>query len=223
MTPIMQRALGDRFADLHPRIREQYAITSESGEAWVGRGVMEEIWRGSRFVPFLMLGATRRVMFAERGRDVPFEIANYAYLDGVGRETLTWCREFLFPTPRRFDETLIYSERRGRAVVYAGTHQHLAVELELGVEDGALVLRTGVQRLYEWGIGIRIPRLFSGVAEVTERYDDEAGRFAVDVAITNPVWGRIFGYRGWFTLEKIACSAEEILADVRPVREERRE
>lgn len=226
MNSIVQRALGPRFAALHPMIQRQYALTSSDGLACVGRGVMEEVWRGRwHVVPFLQLGATRRVMFPEVGRAVPFTVSNYAYRDGFGRETLTWLREFeIGSVRRRFDETLVYSERRQRAVVYAGTHQHLAVELELGADDdGAFRLRTAAQRLYEWRVGIKIPLLFSGSADVRESYSDERERYEVEVNISNPLWGRIFGYRGWFTLDLQPCRAADIPRDAMPVREEWRE
>jgi hypothetical protein len=163
-------------------------------------------------------------MFTETGRDVPFTVENYAYRDRFGRETLTWIRTFDFGRPRRFDETLIYSEARRCAVVYAGTHQHLAVDLHFSVgPGGALRLRTGKQRLYEWRVGIRFPQFLSGTALVEERYNEERGRFEVDVDIRNRIWGRIFGYRGWFELEERRCSMSEIPAGVRPRREEVRE
>ncbi len=177
--------------------------------------------------PFLRLGAMRSVMFPETGKNVAFTVQNYAYVDSFGRETLTWTRTFEFDPPdppRRFDETLVFSDKRGCAVVYAGTHQHLAVDLDLSVDDdGAFRLRTLGQRLYEWRVGIPIPMLFSGSADVRESYSDSAKRFEVDVNISSPVWGRIFGYGGWFQLEWCDCWPEAIPVDVRPVREERRE
>lgn len=163
-------------------------------------------------------------MFAETGENIPFKVENYAYTDGFGRETLTWTRTFYFGSRKRFDETLIYSESRRRPVVYAGTHQHLAVDLEFSVgPGGSLELRTGRQRLYEWSLGIPFPPLLTGVARVIERYNDELERFEVDVSIANPVWGKIFGYSGWFTLDRVDCSPGDVPSDVRPIREERRE
>lgn len=125
MKSVVGRALGSEFSQLHTKIQRQYRITSEDGVAWVGRGVMEEIWRGPCLMaPFLWLGSRRRVMFTESGRDVPFSVENYAYRDWLGCKTLTWIHTFEFERQRRFDETLIYSESRGGAVVYDGTHQH---------------------------------------------------------------------------------------------------
>ena len=225
MASIVQRALGEDFDRLHPQIHRQYALTSSDHMCGIGEGVMARIWRGHFYVvPFLRLGAMRRVMFPETGTDVPFTVANYAFVDGHGRETLTWTRTFDLPTPRRFDETLVYSEKRRRAIVYAGTHQHLAVELRLSVgDDGSFVLRTGAQRLYEWPVGIRFPLLFSGVADVRESFNDDEDRFEVTVRIAHPIWGPIFGYEGWFRMRWQPCTTEQIPADVIPIRTERRE
>src|SRR5262245_29009133 len=94
---------------------------------------MESVWHGPAYtLPFLYVGAWRRIMFPEHGRNVPFTIENYAYVDGLGRETVTWIRTFeTRRPPRRFDAYMVYSERRGCIVDYLGTHQHLAVDLDL--------------------------------------------------------------------------------------------
>ena len=183
---------------------------------------MDEVWRGPFFyIPFLMVGAARRIMFPETGRGVPFWVRNYAYRDSHGRETLTWTREFQFKRPRRFDETMIYSAQRGCLIVYAGTHQHLAVDLFVRPgPEGELLFTTGEQRLYERGLSVRFPRLLSGSAVVVERVNDGAGQFEVDVRITNRFLGRIFGYRGSFRGAVEPCAGSEVPRDVKPVREE---
>jgi hypothetical protein len=67
------------------------------------------------------------------------------------------------------------------------------------------------------------PQRFLYVADVHEWFDDRTRRFGIEVTVTNWAWGRLFGYRGWFTAEWPACSREAIPRHVRPVREERRE
>ena len=59
-------------------------------------------------------------MFPERGKNVPFSIENYAFLDEFGRETVSWIRKFQTTTPRRFDAYMIYSDERGKIVDYLG-------------------------------------------------------------------------------------------------------
>ena len=224
MTSIYERALGSDFARLHPETQRRFGLSSERGEASIGRGVMAGLWRGAAFtVPFLYLGSWRRIMFPESGRDVPFTIENYAYRDGFGRETVSWIRTFRSRRTRRFDAYMIYSERRGCIVDYLGSHQHLAVDIELRVdEDGGLRLRSGEQRFHEGPIGFRFPLALSGVAEVREWWDERTRRHNIRVDVRNRRWGRLFGYAGSFDVEYLPASGPPP-AHVRPRREERRE
>ena len=80
MTSIYQKALGDAFKQLHPRIQQRFSLTSQSGYAMVGSGAMDEVWHGATYtLPFLYIGTWRAIMFPERGSNVPFTIQNYAY------------------------------------------------------------------------------------------------------------------------------------------------
>lgn len=225
MTSIYQRALGSDFQRLHPQIQRRFGLTSAGGLASVGRGVMEEIWRGRPYtLPFLYVGTWRSIMFPEVGRDIPFTIENYAFVDGFGRETVTWVRTFDSTKRRRFDAYMIYSEARGGIVDYLGSHEHLAVDIELRVdEQGGLCLRSGEQRFYEGPVAFRFPLFFSGVAEVREWYDEAAGRFRISVDVRNRVWGRLFGYRGSFTVDWLPVGAGALPPGLLPKRQERRE
>jgi hypothetical protein len=225
MTSIYQRALGADFERLHPRVQRRFGISSADGVAQIGRGIMEEVWRGPLWtVPFLAFGAWRRIMFPSRGRDIPFTISNYAYCDAFGRETVTWARRFWTRERRMrpFDATMIYSEQRGRIVDYLGTHQHLAVDIDLEVDPrGGLRLRSGEQRFYEGPVAFDFPPAASGQADVHEYWDEAEHRFRISVSVANPRFGPLFGYRGWFEVEERRGS--DVPDDVRPRREERRE
>jgi hypothetical protein len=226
MTSIYRRALGDDFDRLHPRMRWRFGFSSIDETCQVGTGVMEEVWRGPWWtLPFLLLGSTRRVLFPSRGRDVPFTVSNYAYVDRFGRETVTWSRRFHLPgRTRAFDATMIHSKERDLIIDYLGTHQHLAVDIHCSVDaDGAMCIRTAEQRLYEGRLAFRFPLLFSGEADVREWWDEDAQRFRIEVRVTNRLLGPLFGYRGSFTVEERVCLADDIPADVLPVREEIRE
>src|SRR5580698_6429948 len=155
MKSIYEQALGEKFKLLHPRIQKRFGFSSRDHLAGIGTGTMDELWHGKAYtLPFLYLGSVRRIMFPERGQSVPFTIRNYAYVDEYGRETVTWIRNFATRKPRRFDAYVIFSEQRGRIVDYLGTHQHLAVDIDLSVDErGGLRLRSGAQRFYEGIIG----------------------------------------------------------------------
>jgi hypothetical protein len=223
MKSIYERALGSDFQRLHPAIQQRFGFSSGDRIASIGTGLMEEIWHGPPYtLPFLYLGSWRRIMFPESGRDVPFQVANYAYVDAFGRETVTWIRTFRTKRPRRFDAYMIYSEQRGCIVDYLGTHQHLAVDIDLRVgADGGLHLRSGAQRFYEGPVGFGFPLIFSGVAEVGEWYDERSRCFRIEVVVRNRTWGRLFGYKGRFQVEWKA--GEAVPEGLLPRRTERRE
>lgn len=223
---IYQKALGADFERLHPHIQKRFGFSSQDKIAAIGSGVMEQIWHGPFYtLPFLYVGTWRNIMFPQRGRNIPFTIENYAYLDRFGRETVTWLRKFNFNNQtRRFDATMIYSEQRQRIVDYLGTHQHLAVDIDLAVdENGGLRLRSDEQRFYEKSFAFRFPMLFSGIAEVCEWYDDEVQKFKIEVRVKNRVWGDLFGYRGSFEVSYKPVDPLDIPVGVKPVREEVRE
>ena len=113
MPSIYEKKLGADFAKLHPQIRKRFGLTSAAGMTSIGRGVMERIWYAKWAALPLYIGTKRHVMFPAAGERIPFTIENYAYTDSFGRETVTWLRKFAFPDcVRRFDATMIYSERR---------------------------------------------------------------------------------------------------------------
>lgn len=187
---------------------------------------MDEVWRGPWWtLPFLLLGSTRRVLFPSRDKRVSFTIANYAYIDRFGRETVTWVRRFHFPRrTRAFDATMIFSKQRDTIVDYLGTHQHLAVDLDCWVDgQGAMCIRSGQQRFYEGRVAFPFPLTLSGIADVREWWDEAAQCFRIEVRVANRVLGPLFGYRGSFTVEELTCLADDVPADVRPEREEHRE
>jgi hypothetical protein len=225
MRSIYERALGSDFGRLHPEIQRRFGFSSKHNTASVGTGVMEELWHGAPYtLPFLYIGSWRSIMFPEKGRNVPFQIENYAYVDSIGRETVTWIRTFQTRRSRRFDAYMIYSEERKCIVDYLGTHQHLAVDIDLKVApNGGLQLRSGAQRFYEGPIGFSFPMLFSGIAEVCEWYDEAFNCFRIEVAVRNRTWGPLFGYKGRFQVDWRTVASDGIPLSVLPRRTERKE
>lgn len=225
MKSIYQEVLGPEFDRLHPQVQKRFGFSSADGVASIGTGVMDELWHGKFYtLPFLYVGAWRRILFPERGVNVPFTIRNYAYLDRFGRETVTWVRDFQTHRPRRFDAYMINSRQRGKIVDYLGSHQHLAVDIDMAVDErGGMRLRSGEQRFYEGPFALRFPLFFSGIADVCEWYDDAIQKFRIEVRVTNRHWGPLFGYHGTFSVEWKEVTPEDVPADVKPRREERRE
>ena len=227
MKSIYQQVLGSDFDKLHPQIQKRFGFNSNDKIASVGKGVMQSVWYGKSYtLPFLYIGTWRNIMFPQRGKEIPFTIENYAYKDKFGRETVTWVRKYQFPKRiRRFDATMIYSEKRKRIVDYLGTHQHLAVDIEMTVaENGGIKLRSGEQRFYEGFLSFIFPQFFTGNASVCEWYDDKEEQFKISVVVKNKLWGALFGYEGSFNVKYIDVnSKDDIPEEVLPIREEKRE
>ncbi|WPF81976.1 DUF4166 domain-containing protein [Sanguibacter sp. 4.1] len=225
-TSVFAQALGSDVERLHPQMRRRFGLTPDGENACVGRGVMDSVWRGPLVtVPFLWFGAWRNILVPRTGKGVPFTIENYCYVDGLGRDTTTFVRTFEFPRHRRsrFDATMVYDPASGRVLDYLGTHQHLAVDLDLEVDErGGLLLRSGAQRFYEGPVGFSFPMAASGTAELHEHYDDQTERFRIDLTVSNPVMGPIFGYRGSFTCNFSTIPAASVPASAKPLREEAR-
>jgi len=212
---VFERALGADFASLHPRMRERLALSG--GRGMIGHGAMDRIWRGPGFtLPFLWLGSTRHILFPDRGRNVPFTIENYPYVDRHGRETVSFVRTFEFPRRRRrFDAQMVHSTGRG-LVDYLGTHQHLAVDLAMSVRpDGGFRIRSGEFRIRT---GAHLPRGLTGMASVDEWFDDDLGRFRIEVAVVHPRFGPVFGYEGSFSARYVDV-ANGVSGAVKPLRE----
>jgi hypothetical protein len=225
---IFELALGNDFQRLHPMLQKRFGVDTTAGYACVGRGVFTEVRRGAWWtVPFLQLGAYRNILFPHQGKDIPFTIENFPYIDGFGRPTVTFVRTLELPGSkrRRFDATMVHSARRGGIVDYLGTHQHLATDVGLEVlGDGSLHLQTGSQRFYEGSAAFTFPAAFTGTADLYENFDDVRGIFTIQMQVRNPILGFLFGYRGEFT-----CTYPELRDDdavpehLKPVREENRD
>jgi hypothetical protein len=225
MRSIYADLLGSDFDRLHPQIQRRFGFSSADRVAAIGRGMMSHLWHGAAYtLPFLYLGAWRRIMLPESGRNVPFTIENYAYRDDFGRETVTWLRTFQTRRVRRFDAYMIASADQRRIVDYLGSHQHLAVDIDLRVDErGGLRLTSGAQRFYEGPLGFTFPPALSGIAEVCESYDERRDLFRIEVAVRNQRFGPLFGYRGTFAVEWRPMPPDQIPAHAKPRREERRE
>ncbi|MEU7877103.1 DUF4166 domain-containing protein [Microbispora bryophytorum] len=221
MTSIFQRALGADFARLHPQLQRRFGVSVTGGQACVGTGVMEHVWHAGFTRPFLALGGTRNILVPAQGRQVPFTIENYPYVDTYGRETVSFVRTFDLPgRPRRFDAQMVHDPAKG-IVDYLGSHQHLAVDLDFQVDErGGLVIRSGGFRFHEGRLSCRLPALMTGTAVVRESYDDEAGEFRIGVTVSHPRLGPMFGYWGAFQVHYVDVTEHGVPATVMPRREE---
>lgn len=222
---IFAAAMGADFERLHPMLRKRFGVNVAGGQACIGRGVMDQVWHGPSWtLPFLRLGAWRNILVPVAGRDIPFVIENYPYVDSFGRETVSFNRTFEVPPRRaRFDAQMVLDPERRVIVDYLGTHQHLATPLSFEVTpNGGLVIRSREQIFQEGPLRFRFPDTLTGQAVLHERFDDSIDRFRIDVSVSNRRFGRLAGYRGTFTCTWPEIGDEGVPESVKPRREDPR-
>lgn len=222
---IFATAMGPDFERLHPMMRKRFGVSVAGGRACIGRGVMDEVWHGPSWtLPFLRLGSWRNILVPVQGRDIPFMIENYPYVDSLGRETVSFNRTFEVPPRRaRFDAQMVLDPGRNQVVDFLGTHQHLATPLSFEVTpEGGLTIRSHDQVFQEGPLRFRFPDQLTGQAVLHERYDESIERFRIEVSVSNRRFGRLAGYRGTFTCTWPAIGDEGVPASVKPRREDPR-
>ena len=234
VTGVYEHALGDAAADLHPNVRDRYALDAEDDAATVGSGRME-ITRGTLALPALYAMTARNMLFPESGTDVPFTVTTVGHRtdDGhgvdAGYEALTTRREFDFDGKRRrFDSLTVWDPGTsdsqggrgpgGRLLDYLGTGGLLVSELHPRVEDGALVVEGGRQWARLGNRYAKIPGPLAADVTVRDRYDESDERFHVVATVESAVAGTVLTYRGSFTQEQEAQEMTTVPDDLRPTR-----
>lgn len=203
MTGVYERALGDEADDLHPKVRDRYALDADDPLVTVGRGEMD-VSRGTHVLPALYAMTAENLLFPEAGHDVPFAVTTTGYRAETGHEVLTTRREFAFPgRRRRFDSSTVWDPEGERLLDFLGTTGRLATELLPRVEPrtGALVVEGSRQWLGAGDRYVRLPGPLAASVEVRDRYDEADERFHVTATVENPLAGHVLSYRGRFTQE----------------------
>ena len=207
---VYERALGERFAGLDPQLRAYFGRIAQ-GCAGAGQGVFHEAGlRAGWLRPVFVVLGRWHIAFAERGTDVPFTVRNVPTPDGA----LTARRAFQFAgaTREMRDTMRVVGDR---IVDSIGPRGRFEVEFELDAVEGGLTmesrriavrlgrLRLSVPpivkiRLWErvWSEGSR--RFVSSLRSSLNDRGAAAHTQHVDVRITVPLLGEVYGYRGTF-------------------------
>lgn len=199
---VYERVLGDRFAELDPRLRTYFGAIPEGLEGF-GAGVFEEAGLRIRLLrPLFALLGRWNVAFAEHGVRVPFTVRNTPPPDG----SLRAVRTFRFPTATR-DVTDTMRVVDGRLVDRVGSGGRVEVELDVLVVDGQLSMRSRRIALRIAGLRVPLPPLVRLIIRERALASSEAAQH-VDVRMLAPLVGEIYGYCGTFAYSLRARVAE---------------
>lgn len=200
---IYKYALGDQFDQLHPMLQKRYSFSKQ--QHFCGTGVMKRISGGPRWLyPLFYLGTKAKLLFPEKGTNIPFHIRNTCRSGADGKEQVHWQRTFSFgPKKRYFNALMTLDEERLIIEDYLGEPALLYSDLAFQVngEDGSITIQSLNQRMVLGRKEIPLPRFFQGLATVTERYLEDRESFYIHVTVKNPIIGTVFSYEGEFISE----------------------
>lgn len=196
---IYKKVLNDQFNRLHPMLQKRYEFPNHV--PFQATGVMKSIKVGPKLLyPFLWLGTKCKLLFPEHGINISFTILNTPMIGPNGEEQIHWERIFFFEKKKRYFNALMsFDAERSVIKDYLGEPSILYSDLVFTVSpQGDLKIESSKQRLVIGKVEIPLPKLFQGIATVTEKYCDENGVFQIAVEVRNPLIGRIFSYEGEF-------------------------
>lgn len=199
MLSIYQKVLGEDFDRLHLMLQKRYDLAI--GSAFEATGTMKEIKGGPKWLfPIFRLGVNWKLLFPERGKNIPFSIKNTSSLGNNGESQIHWERIFHFgSTKRYFNALMSLDETRLVIKDYLGEPPLVYSDLAFDVsDDGSLTIHSLNQRLVLGKVEVPLPKLFQGLATVTERYDEANAVYRISVNVRNPLIGHVFSYEGEF-------------------------
>ncbi|WP_431802325.1 DUF4166 domain-containing protein [Halobacillus andaensis] len=196
---IYKRVLGRQFYDLHPMLQRRYESAADG--AFHGSGVMRNIIGGPKWLyPLFFLGTKWKLLFPDSGQYIPFTIKNTSKTGKNGEPQVHWERIFHFNKKSRYFNALMSLDESQNIIKdYLGEPPLIYSDLTLRVNhENSLIIESKKQRLVLGKWEFPLPRLFQGLAEVSESYSEKEEAYHISVDVRNPVLGRLFYYEGEF-------------------------
>ena len=197
---------GDRAATLAPALREQYLLRADAPHDVLMTGTVELVWqRPAWLFPFFWALEWTHVLFAATGSDVPATLRVSAARDADGVVRHTWRRTMGFARPRHFDAVMEYDPARCRVVERVGLAGFLEVIWNIQpVSPHAIAIRTEGMSLRVGRWTRPLPRLLCVEVRATEAADPHrTDTVHLDLWMTHPLLGPVFGYRGTFAARRV--------------------
>jgi hypothetical protein len=202
---IFEKVMGDDFSRLHPMLQKRYDLPE--GAVFKAAGIMHEIKGGPKWLyPLFRIGTKWKLLFPERGKSIPFSITNTAYIADDGESHVHWERVFYFGNKKRYFNALMSLDKEQLIIKdYLGEPHVVYADLAFTViAEGYLKITSLNQKLVLWKLEIPLPKLFQGLATVTERYVDELECYRISVHVKNPLIRTVFSYEGEFSADEDA-------------------
>lgn len=199
-----QVILGDRFTELHPRLRVYFDVISR-GSVGVGDGVFDTVGSPRWWVRlFIRLAVDNDVMFPVWAKGVPFSVTNRAAVD-ASCPAVDAQRTFKFEARNGSGDDRVMCDRimaTPKGIVdVLGAQRRFRALFVTDVVDGALRLTSSRVALRIGRRHLIVPRWLSPTVTLTERFSDADERQHVALAMRAPLVGKVYEYAGSFRYE----------------------
>lgn len=196
---VFLRALGADADRLHPQILAQMSTVAPDEDR--AEGVFEVA--GSRFGRLSVFGRPfvgPRMLVTRFGRDVPFLLTVRCGVTASGQATLDTTREFRFPGSTQYiSDRLTTTPRTGIVHNVLGARGRVEMLEHCSVtDDGALRMRTRRVALRFAGRRIPLAGIFGVDVDLEDGWDEDHRRRTIRMRATNPLFGTVLEYRGWY-------------------------
>jgi hypothetical protein len=197
--------------------REQFFHREDLPYGMRLEGVMHRVWHRPRVLgPLFRLLGRIGILVPYEGTEVPTTLTVRAGRNRLNGLYHVWDRTFGFARPVRFRTTIIYDPRIGQVVDLVGPRDwlymvwkaqfHPPLRFTLDTEACAFRIRGRTLWMPTWMWKLLLGTVtFSQVAESME-----GDTVRIDLLITHPVLGPIFGYTGTFRTVRTPKSEERI-------------
>lgn len=200
-------ALAGYGPQLPPVFHTQFLAPGEPSTPFKLVGHMDRIWHRPRWLwPAFWLLAQIDALFPETGLMVPASMTVTSYEDASGQYCQTWQRTFWLKPRRYFNATMLFDPRLGKVVELVGPSGILRVAWDISFHPPVTIEIRAAEiwvRLGPWHV--RLPDRLRMHVEAVERADPSHNdAIHIQLTISQPPFGPIFGYEGSFHLCRTA-------------------
>ncbi|KAA3647193.1 MAG: DUF4166 domain-containing protein [Chloroflexi bacterium] len=194
----------DIVEDLPTAFKHQFLHAVDDQTDVVFEGQMDEVWHRPKWLwPFFWLSAQFDILFPETGSNVPATMKLVSSRDKNQQALQRWERTFHFKKLRYFNATMAYDNAQKSVVEWMGPGNSTEIvwDIEFHPTEKIEIITKGCNLK----IGkLRAPLLkwFYPQVKATETAIGE-DMIHIDLEVSHPLLGNIFGYHGNFKLQII--------------------
>ena len=196
--------LAARGDELPLAFQEQFLYSANAAYQVVLEGRMEEVWQKPQWLkPFFWMLSWFDMLFPETGYDIP-AVMVISGRRGNQHPAHRWDRTFTFATPRRFNATMTIDPRTHQIIEQMGPGELLEMQWDIIFQPPNVIRITTI------GCNLKVGRwraklpafAYPLVCAVETARASTPPSIDIDLTVSHPWLGDIFGYRGNFTVRR---------------------